>query len=247
MGDEQPIVVVLPRFSRWMKVLSIYVAGVWLAEIVLGYLIGEVALLPLVALELIPARVFSHLEVWRVIGYALVEDPRSFGAIFTILSLWWFGSQIEQTRSVSRVFQLLATGILAGAATALVAAKIFPSSAQTAAVGLGAGSMALFGGWGYLYADRPVSFFGIGRMTGKQLAIGLGVLTLVMALISRSADGFASVGGLLAGPLVMWTSARGGGGRPGNKGGPKRQTTGRTGARFKVVPGGQTGEKKLWN
>jgi membrane associated rhomboid family serine protease len=249
VADEQPIVVVLPRFTRWMKVLSLYVAGVWLAEIVLGFVIGDYALLPLAYLALIPARVFAHLEVWRIPGYALIEDPKASGAIWTVLSFWWFGSQIERETSAARVFQLLAAGTLGGAVVALLAALVAPASATGAAVGLGPGASALFSAWGYLYAEQPVSFFGMGRMKGKHLALGLGALTLLLALLNRSTDGFASVGGLLAGPAVMWTGRRrGGGGRPRKTGGPGWVHSHRTGSRFKVVIGGRTdNDKKLWN
>lgn len=245
MRDDQSIVLVLPRFGRWTKLLSIVVGAIWVAQIVLFHAWPSGGRLgPAHWLALIPSRVIPGLELWRVLTYPWIEDPLHFGAVWTILAFWLFGAPIERQHGPRRIAELLFAGTLGGAVLVLALSRLSTELYQDPAVGMAPVTSAMLAAWGFLYSEQPVSFFGLGRMKGRHLAVGLGALTVLMALLSRSTGGIASVGGLLAGAGWTWLRTR----RPNARGKKPRRPT--DSGRFRVVQGGRSstpGDKRWLN
>jgi membrane associated rhomboid family serine protease len=244
--DDQPIVIVLPRFTRWMKIFSIYVAAAWVAEVLFAMLVrGADDAGPLHWLALIAERVFQRFELWRVATYPLVQPAESISSvIWAVLAFWWLGSPVEQSGGAKRVFQLALSGTLVGAIAVLIGARLSPVVMVDRATGTVPISSAFLAAWGFLFANQTVSFFGLGRMKGKHLAIGLSVISVLMAMFRLSADGLASIGGLAGGAGWMWLATR----RPGRGRKAGRRTSGVSGSRFRVVQGGRDDtDPKMWN
>jgi hypothetical protein len=240
---QQPLVVVLPRFSRWMKILSIYVAAAWVGQKLLEIVVPETRGLGALSwLVLIATRVVPGWELWRVITYPLVQDTRTIQSVlWTVLAFWWLGSPVEQAGGARRVLELAIAGTLGGALAVMIGSRVTPELLTDLAMGMAPVSSALLAGWGFQFADQTVSFFGFGRMKGKHLALGLGAISVLMGVYSRDADGLASAGGLLVGAAWMWFTTRGRGGRR-----PGKRTSGVGASRFRVVPGGRD-DRKMWN
>lgn len=245
--DERPIVLVLPRFSPWMKRLSIAVVAIWLLEILLGYTAPGAAQWLLNHLMLVGSRIVPRLELWRVASYPWLEDPGSFGAFWTVLSLWLLGSPVERLQGTRRVAELFAVGTIGGAIAAVAAGRLSIELYNEPVVGMAGFTSALLSALGFLYANEMVSFFGLGPMRGKHLILGLAAIDVLLALSSRSATGAASIGGLLFGAAWMWWNLRRD--ASGGRGVGSGRSRSSSGARFRVVQGGknESGSKKLWN
>jgi membrane associated rhomboid family serine protease len=240
VSEEQPIVLVLPRFTPWMKRLAIFVSATWLVEVLLVQLAPAVARAIVLWLSLQGYRVIPGLQLWRLASYPFIEDPTRFGVIWTVITLWLIGAPIERAQGPRRIAELFVAGSLGGGLGALAASRLSINLALEPVMGMDGFSNALLAAMGFLFAEQQVTFFGLGPMRGKHLVLALAALSVLMALISRSAMGAASVGGLIAGAAWMWWVSRK---RPTR--GAERPARSRrsSGARFRVVRGGRDDDK----
>jgi membrane associated rhomboid family serine protease len=245
----------LPRFTPWMKRLAIFVAATWVALAIVRLVAPGDDVHVIAWLALIPQTVFSKLQLWRIATYALVDDPTDVSRpIWAILAFWWFGSPVERRAGANRVLQVLAAGVLGGAAFLLAIAIIVPALRFDLAVGMQSASGAMLAAWGFIHADEWMNFFGLARIKGKHLALALFALTALTALIGRHAVGMVSLGGFLAGAAWMWIVSRRG--SRGQSGGAPRKPGSRTSGtkpagKFRVLSGGRDGgdddDRKMWN
>lgn len=260
MRDDQQLIIALPRFSPWMKRLSILVGALWAVQLVAGFVVGDETVLRITGLlALIGGRVLSRYELWRLVTYAFVDEPHSLGVVWTVVGLWWLGSPVERTHGARRVLELLGVGVLGGAAVALLLSRVHIEFANDPVVGSAAAISALLVGWGFLYADEPLSFFGARPVKGKYLTMALAGVTVLGAVFRPTLSNLASIGGLLFGAAWMYlTRARRDGGASSGRGSRTRTVTGATrrpgaaakSSRLKVVPGGRSDDehdKKNWN
>jgi membrane associated rhomboid family serine protease len=125
-----------------------------------------------------------------------------------VVGLWLFGSPIEREAGARRLVELMVAGALGGVVATLIGAYASIELLDDPVLGMAPVTSALLAGWGFQYAERPVSFLGTWTILGKNLAVALGALTVLLAFLSRSAASLASVGGLLAGALWMWLRLR---------------------------------------
>ncbi len=241
--NENPIVLVLPRFSPWMKRLSIASAVVWVVCVILRSVAPNVlgTLFEFAALR--GATTLGRWRLWTVGTYAWLDNPGGFAIAWTVLSFWLIGSPVERLLGAKRTLELVGLGILGGALVALAASRVSPSSFQDSVVGMGAASSALLAGMGFVYANQTVTFFGLAPMKGKHLVLALAALSVLLGLYSRSAIGAASIGGLASGAGWMWLAARRGGGK-----GSARRGRKTSGAHLRVVPKRDAAsDPKQWN
>ena len=204
------------------------------------------ALRPLSYLALIASRVVPGLELWRAFTYPLLEDPRTFGALWTVLSLWLFGSPIEEAAGLKRVIGLAVAGTVGGAVIVIAVSRFALEILTEPVLGMTPIAGALLIGWGFQNANTPTSFFGLGKMNGKQLTMALAGVSALFALISHTAPALASIGGLLGGLVYMLIVQRMG--NVNDSGDRTRGTRKRrsSGERFRVIPGGRD-DKQMWN
>lgn len=144
--------------------------------------------------------VWQDYKLWQLVTSPLLE-PNLISLLFEGLMLWLFLPALERWWGTKR-FLLFAvyTSIPAVAVGTLVGALI--GGEATAAGGVAVPGVAISGldpfifagiiGYGVLFADRKVQFFGVLPMTGKQLAIGILAFTLAFILIGQAwAEGAA--------------------------------------------------------
>ncbi len=238
------MLIAVPRFSRGMKYLSIFAVVTWLLVGIYARVPHEGGIVgPLHWLVLIGARVVPHFELWRMFTYVIVPDPTGLGPLWAVLSFWWFGSPIEQRAGMRRVVPLALAGTVGGAVIALIGSRMSIEMNSEPVVGLSPVANAFLVGWGFMNATDKVSFFGLGpKFTGKQFALAFGIVSLVGAVLMRSASTLASVGGYAGAFVYMWIVMRGSG--PKAPGGKRKRRS--SGERFRVVQGGSN-DKHQWN
>ncbi len=240
VGDEQPILIQVPRFARGMKVLSAVLAAIWALEVVLEttatHAINNDVLGPLVVLALIPLRVVRSFELWRVATYALLHDPTSVMSLLgTVFTLWWFGSPMERAWGIRRVAVLLVAGAVAGGLLAVAAGFLDLRIMTDRTLGMAGPSYALLVAWGLLNARERFSFFGVLQLDGRKFIALMVVLAVVFLAVQRTGANVTALGGAAAGWVVATVYARQ------RKAPPAR---GSGGVRLRAIDGGR--EKKRW-
>jgi membrane associated rhomboid family serine protease len=242
--EQRAVVFTLPPFGPWSKRLAIVAGALWLVHLVLWFVArpGAIELLPTIRWgALIPAKVTSDFQVWRVLTYACLDAPTSFDGLWSVITLWLMGSQIEQREGVRGIVIPWIVGALGGAAALLALSGVASDYKFGLAMGL---SPILFNAlivkWGFLYARERVSFFGLAEMDGRVLAGVFAAIGAINALTSRTPTAMASLGAMIV--VFGWVGAmqrRGGGG-----GGTRKRGGSGT---FKVIQGGKKDEKKWVN
>lgn len=201
--DGQGVQVQLPVFTRAMRVAAAVFGVVWLLEALLSgtRFMGAQgnALGPFQWLALTPASVLRG-EVWRLATYALLHDPHAIVSVFfTVLTLWFFGGDLERRMGLKRLGLLALMATLMGSVLVTLAGALYLPLAYAAVVGPGAASAAMAVAWGRSVGEQPMSFFGVVKLTGKQFTYVMVGLVLVGLLVARNGASLASAGGLVAG------------------------------------------------
>lgn len=242
-NEQRAVVFTLPPFGPWSKRLAIVAGAQWIVHLVLWFVARPpaVELLPTVQWgALIPAKVTGGFQVWRVLTYACLDAPTSFDGIWSIVTLWFLGSQIEQREGVRGILIPWVVGALGGAAALIALSFVSIDYKFGLAMGL---SPILFNSlivkWGFMFARERVSFFGLAEMDGRVLAGVFAAIGAINALTSRTPTAMASLGAMIV--VFGWAGAmqrRDGGGGTRKRGGS---------GTFKVIQGGKKDEKKWVN
>lgn len=158
-------------------------------------------------LTLMPSRVL-HGEAWRLVSYALLHDPRGVvSLVFTVLTLWFFGGDLEKRWGLAYLgLVALASTVVGALLVTLVGAVYLPFSFATV-LGPSALSTALAVAWGRSVGERKMSFFGLAELSGRQFVYVIVALLLVGLVMSRDGAAVASLGGIVA---VMFHGPRSG-------------------------------------
>lgn len=191
----------LPVFTRAMRVVAVVFGVVWVLQLLLGgtrFLGAQTD--PFAWLALVPERVLRG-EVWRLLTYALLHDPRGVvPLIFTALTLWFFGGELERRWGLRRLGLLaLAATLMGSVLVTLVARLVYLPFGFVRVLGPSAASAALAVAWGRSMGERRMSFFGLAELTGRQFSYVMAGLVLLGVLMARDGGAVASVGGLVAG------------------------------------------------
>jgi len=188
----------LPKITRGAKWLLIITTALSLGLIVIGPEVNAVATHWLLAT---PTSLWKRGFVWQIFTSPLFE-PEVIGILFQGFMLWMFLPSLEKWRGTKRfLFFCLYTSIAGVLAGTLVG--LFLGQPDIPAAGLDPfifGSLIAFG---ILFSKQPVQFFGVLPMTGKQLAIGISAVTLLLIVVGRQwVQGGANVGAMLMAVLV---------------------------------------------
>ena len=100
-----------PSFPKGVRTLLVATVAVYVVQIIptIGDIVLDLG-------SLIPFRVFAGAQVWRLVTYLFLHDPRGpWHLVFNMLALWMFGIEIENLWG-TRTFVLfyLGSGIGAG-------------------------------------------------------------------------------------------------------------------------------------
>lgn len=166
---------------------------------------------------LTPSAVLESMALWQLVTYIFLHALSPFHILFNMLSLWFFGSELE-LRWGSRQFlsYYLVTGI--GAAVIYVTGVLIygivmgrpPGVYGHPVVGASGSIFALLLAYGILFGDRQIYFFGVFPMQAKYMVAiigGVEAITLMTAGLSNSVANLAHLGGLVSGfvYLMLWT------------------------------------------
>lgn len=147
---------------------------------------------------LLPEAVFRG-QIWRVISYAFLHDPRSFFHIaFNMLGLWMFGKEIEYMWGNRKFFEFyFFTALFAGLFSLLI---VLFDPHNINIIGASGALMALLVVYAYYFPERQLLFFFIFPMKVKTAVIVYAVISVLGT--SNSVGGVSHIthlGGLIAG------------------------------------------------
>jgi membrane associated rhomboid family serine protease len=229
--NEPSVQIAVPAFSRSMRALSALLVAVWIIEALVSR-VPDPASAPdplgsFTRLVLIPSRVV-HLELWRLITYALVHDPAGIQSIaFTVIALWFFGSPMESRWGPRRTFTTMLVASVFAALVVVAVGAVYPPFWTQRAYGAVAASAALTAAWGMTEGSRPTSFMGLVTLTGRQFTALVGVLLALGFVVARSPGAVLSLAGFLVGVVL------------GNAPAPKAPRARRdSGPKLRVIRGG---------
>ena len=213
-----PVQLQVVPISPWVKKLIIVNVGVWFfIQLILenlflpqNYFTQFFSFTPRYALE--------NLFIWQFFTYMFLHSENVFHVLLNMLSLWFFGSELEY-RWGGRNFLYYYISCGVGAAFIYLLGVMIVGlfkGAEPIVYGipvLGA-SGAVFGvllAYGILFGDRIVYFFGVFPMMARTLIMVIGGIEVV-SLLSAGMGGtrvanLAHIGGLVSGYLylLLWT------------------------------------------
>lgn len=163
---------------------------------------------------LVPVRVINDFWLWQPFTYGFIHSQSVFHVIFNLLSLWWFGSELE-SRWGSRFFltYYLVCGWGAALFYLITVLLISDSLAAMSAPVVGA-SGSIFGlllAYGLLFGERPIAFMMLFPMKAKHFVLVVGAVELFTLMDQGFGQGVANLahlGGLVAGFLFLTLVAR---------------------------------------
>ncbi len=148
-----------------------------------------------------PESVFTRGWAWQLVTSPLLET-NFISLLLHAFMLWMFLPALERWWGMKRflLFALYTSliGSLAGVATAY-----FAGTGTRPISGLSPFVFAGIVAYGRLFSKQPVSFFGVLPMTGRQLTIGIVVVTLLMIAIGRDWPYGASLVGAMGLAVAM--------------------------------------------
>jgi membrane associated rhomboid family serine protease len=186
---------------RWLLIVNV---AIYLCELVVARIEGGLEILSF-DLAISYDRVFTG-EIWQVLTYMFLHDPRGISHIlWNMLMLWMFGSPLEQFWGPRRFLKFYFLTGIGAALSILFVAWLVPSQRSVPTLGASGALYALLVAFGFLFPNNLVYLFGLFPIKGKHLVllfIGIGVLqslTLSAADVSLAAH----FGGMLAGGLLV--------------------------------------------
>ena len=182
----------LPRGIKWLLIANV---GVFLLQWLLrGTAAGQI----LFSFALVPAAVVQRLYVWQLISYTFLHVDL-WEILWNMLTLWMFGSDIEQswgTRRLLRFYFLCGTG----AAVFIVLLNYLFGNPSVPTVGASAPIYGILLVCAVLWPERTVLFI-VFPMKMKYFTILIGAISLYLSF--SSANG-ASTLGLLTGMIFAY-------------------------------------------
>jgi membrane associated rhomboid family serine protease len=204
------------RITPVVKILLIVTIGIWFfAQLILENFLR----VPVTAyLSLIPGRVITNFEIWRLGTYLFLHSLEVNHILFNMLTLWLVGTELEQRWGKKFFLQYyFGTGIGAallytlcvwgwGLATGSLMGLISP------VVGASASLFGLMMAYAILFGEREVAFMMVFPMKAKYLVAILAFIQIASLLASVTVGSgvayLAHIGGLVVGYLILWLKAR---------------------------------------
>jgi membrane associated rhomboid family serine protease len=158
------------------------------------------------SLELIPAAVM-HGEVWQLVTYMFLHSLGSFWHIlYNMLSLWMFGTPIEQTWGTKRFLQFyFVCGIGAGICVVLANMTPFGNPFQPV-IGASGAIYGLLLAYGMLFPNQTVMMSFLFPIKAKYMVMIFGAIAFLSSFQSGSTvSNLAHLGGMLFGFIYMKT------------------------------------------
>jgi membrane associated rhomboid family serine protease len=124
-----------------------------------------------------------HGRVWQIVSYSFLHAG-VMHILFNMLSLWMFGSRLEQDWGSRRFLEFFFFSVVGGALSTIAMAysHLLGLNPNVATVGASGGIYGLIVAFGVLYAEQRVYFYGIFAIKAKYFAMIWIALALFGAL-----------------------------------------------------------------
>jgi membrane associated rhomboid family serine protease len=195
-----------PPFTRTVKLLVITCVAIWFGMFLLGRS-GQGGLAQTIVdlFALTPTAVL-HGWVWQLVTYSFLHAGLGH-VFFNMLSLWMFGSQLEQDWGRQRFLEFYFFSILGGAlcTMAISYGHVLGLSPQVTTLGASGGIYGLIVAFGVLYSRARIYVMGIFPIEARWFAIIWVALALYSALAGTGGNiaQIAHLGGALFGYIYL--------------------------------------------
>jgi membrane associated rhomboid family serine protease len=200
MPGRGPVTLSLPAFRGAVRQLVLVLVGLFFGLALIDFVSQPMGTVLRALLLLEPEQAVGHLHVWQFVTYAFLNTG-ILNTAFALLTLWFTGSMLEDSRGSRWFVELFYCSAVAGAAVASVLAALplltggrisfLGIHPRVAAAGV---SPALFGvlvGFALLFGDVEFLLFFVLRLKAKYMVI-LGAL-IYMATLLRDRDSFSAL------------------------------------------------------
>jgi membrane associated rhomboid family serine protease len=170
--SRDPVVLALPPFFGFTRRVVLVSAAVFAATLILGAVAPRADGFLLAHATLQPGEAFR--QPWQFLTYSFVT-PGLLSVLFAALSVWFFGSALEEARGTRWVREYFFSAAIGGGLLAVLLSltvfrttpRLGPDSAMT---GLWPVVMALLLAYARLFPDRELSLYFVLKMKAKVLA-----------------------------------------------------------------------------
>jgi len=195
-----------PPFTRTVKALVIVCTAIWFMQFLLGRSgYGEINHVILYYFGLTPTQVLTG-KIWQLLTYSFLHAGLGH-VFFNMLSLWMFGSQLEQDWGRQRFLEFYFFSVIGGGlCTVLISyAHVLGMNPWISTVGASGGIFGLLVAYGILYAKQRLYIYGIFPIQARWLAIIWVGLALYSALAGTGGNvaQIAHLGGALFGYIYL--------------------------------------------
>jgi membrane associated rhomboid family serine protease len=192
-----PVMLALPPFRGFTRRVILIAGCAWLAETVLGMVSVRYSmrLLPLV----LQPGTLAHGMVWQAVTYPIVVVGMGLlSLLFALLTIWFFGSRVEDDRSGRWLMEYFFAATIGGALVATVISytvgrwvnALSPDN-PIAAAGLWPAVMAILVAFAHFHGEEEIRLYFVLRVKAKYVAaLYLGFYVLAVLL---SGDKFSAV------------------------------------------------------
>lgn len=199
----------LPPLTPWARALIIALVAIFLLQVltraILGFDSAAYASWVEAPLALSGEGIFERGHLWQLFTYFWISPLHSvLSILFTALSVYFFGSPIEQRWGGRRMLITFISAGIAGGIFAALLAKIFWSTSSLYGVrfmGAQACTSGLIATLCWLWRDRRLHLIVIEPL-GWQLLAGYAALTLLQGFLSHPYMVAPDFGGMAMGILI---------------------------------------------
>jgi len=162
-----------PRLPPCVKGLIIANVAVFILQLIPGG-IGNVVT-GLGAMN--PVAAFGHLQLWRLVTYMFLHSPDMiFHILFNMLSLWWFGVELEDIWGARK---FLIFYFVCGIGSGLFTLFYLFTNPYVIVIGASGAVLGLLTAYAFYYPHRQILLFGIFPMRMRTLVIAYAVISVV--------------------------------------------------------------------
>lgn len=215
--NQRPQIQMSVPMTKTVRALIIINVAIWVGLILIlqGMVLQSSAITDFLALT--PYRVISDFWIWQPVTYMFLHASGVFHVLFNMLTLWWFGSELE-SRWGAKFFlsYYLTCGVGAGIIY-LIGAFIYAFATGqvltvlSPLVGASGATYGLLLAYGILFGEREIYFMMLFPMKAKYFVMIIGLVELVTMMDSGMGSqtaNLAHLGGIAVGFVTLAVVAR---------------------------------------
>ena len=127
-----------------------------------------------------PVAAFGHLQLWRLVTYMFLHSPDMlFHILFNMLSLWWFGVELEDIWGWKK---FLIFYFVCGVGSGLFTLFYLLVNPYVIVIGASGAVLGLLTAYAIYYPQRQVLIFGLFPMKMRTLVIGYAVISIFFSI-----------------------------------------------------------------